>query len=192
MDKQELLNLITEISLVQSDDLREKCIAVWLEAIHGSTWYSVGKLEECPFALGGLSDDCPEKLLDHCRRVIRLCYEMYDVLEGYINKIGPCNKEYLVAAAVIHDVTKLWEYRYVEDGVTIRDSTYGKLFYHPISGAYLGKKHGLPDEVVFAVINHSDLFSPGGAKRPHTPESYLMMAIDGMVYEYARLYYGKN
>lgn len=192
MDKKEFLALFPEMNLIESEDLREKCTNVWLEVINKSTWGKAGKVLECPCAMGGLVLECPEKLIDHSRRVTRLCCFMADELRDFFEKIGPCNKEYLVAAATIHDVTKLLEYTYnEEDGSIVKNEYLWKYFPHPISGAYLAKKFDLPDEIVYAVLAHSSFFSPRGANAPRTPESYLMMAIDEIVFQYARLYYGK-
>ena len=185
MDKKELHDLFPELELIRSEEIREKCEEIWIEVLEKSTWGKANQIGECPLALDGLTPDCPEKVLAHIRRVTRLCSAVADELADYFEKIGPCNKDYLVAAASIHDVTKFWEYDLNEDGTITHDPLYGKYYHHPVSGAFLAKEHGLPDEIVYAVMAHSDYFSPGGAKAPHMPESYLMKALDDITYKIA-------
>ena len=191
-DRKKVLEVVPELMLIQSDKLRDQCTDVWVEVLNESTWGKADRIDDCPFALGALTADCPEKVLEHSRRVVRLCYATADTLQDYFDKVGPCNKDYLVAAATIHDATKFWEYRLNEDGSIDHDPKYGVFYHHPISGAYLAKKHGIPDTVVYAVMAHSDYFSPGGAKAAHTAESYLMKALDDITFQYAKLYYGNK
>ena len=187
MTRNDIYELIPEHVLLQDQALKEKCADIWIEVLEGSDWQKKGNLKRCPIAVVAVSGDCPEDNLSHTGLVARLCSAVYENMGEYFAKIGPCNREYLIAGALIHDVGKFLDYD-LRDGCAGYSST-GKMFRHPCSGAYLSKKYGMPDVVIHMVLSHSFALSPEGAKAVNTPESVVLKYVDDMVFNYARIFY---
>lgn len=93
----------------------------------------------------------------HVRLVTNIAVSMYDACFG---QAGPSGKEdipsrdILVAGALLHDVGKLLELTFENNG-TIAKSCQGKLLRHAFTGVYLAMENGLPDEVVHIIAVHS-------------------------------------
>jgi len=188
MTREDVYALIPEHEFLEDAALKEKCADVWIDALEQTDWHRSGTLALCPIALKNLSHDCPENIISHTRIVTRLCKAMYEHMSDYFAKIGPCHREYLIAGAIVHDAGKLLEYSLDKTG-EVGFSPTGRLFRHPCSGAYLAKVHGLPDEVVFMVLSHSNGLSPEGAKAPNIPESVILKHVDMMVFDYAKVFF---
>lgn len=188
MTRDDIYMLLPEHHLLSDQSLKETCADIWLEVLEGSKWQIRDSLRRCPIAVGAVSPDCPEENLSHTGLVARLCANVYDTMRDYFDKIGPCNRDYLLAGALIHDVGKFLEYDLQEDG-TIALSDTARMFRHPCSGAYLAKNHRLPDEVVYIVLSHSYALSPEGRGAMNTPGSLIMKVLDDMVFNYARIFF---
>ena len=186
MTKQEILELIPEIRYIESEELREKSIACWQQVIELGGWEEKG-LRNAPLAAGMVSDDCPEKSIDHCRRVVRVCQMAWEELGGWSNEIGKLDHDVLICGAVLHDIGKFLEYDY-RDGKACH-SEKGRLFRHVVSGAYIAKVNGLPDEIVYMVLAHSDAQSPEGGKGLQTPELMMLKKLDHMCFLLAQMQY---
>ena len=130
-----------ELQWIEDENLRNKVIKVWLEAARVGRWE---KLEDVPFTLLFENSGC---LIDHTKRVTHLAKAVIDERDEEIDQ------DILIAGALLHDVGKLLEYT-MKDG-KVAKSEYGKKFRHPLSGALLAKKIGLPDEVVHIIYAHS-------------------------------------
>ena len=187
MTREDIYQLLPEHLWLKDNSLRKKCADVWVEVLDNTDWTKKNRLHECPIAVGPLDPACPEDNISHTRLVVQLCNVVYDAMKDYFNKIGYCNKDLLLAAALVHDVGKFFEYAPTEDGATIPE--FGLMFRHPCYGAYLAQKYGLPEKVVHAVLSHSLALSPEGKNAYCTPESLLMKYLDDMVYNYAKLFY---
>ena len=58
-----------------------------------------------------------------------------------------------------------------------------------VSGAYIAKCNGLPDEIVYIILAHSDAQSPEGSKAFQTPELMMLKKLDHMCYMLAQMQY---
>lgn len=186
MTKEDLLNIIPEINLLEDESLKEKCVACWLEALELGGWEQKG-IRNCSLGVGYVTDDCPEKSIDHCRRVIRMCKSAFTEMGNWANEIGSLDENTLLAGAILHDIGKFLEYDY-RDGKPCY-SPNGHLFRHIISGAYLAQKHGLPEKVVHMVLAHSTQQSPEGANVYMTPELLVLKYMDHLVFSFAQMHY---
>ena len=187
MNREDVYALLPEHHWLSDAMLKEKCADVWLEAAVSSGWDKKG-LENCPTVVKGLSRDCPYNNIDHTRGVTKLSVEMYETLNGCYPKAGDCDRDAIIAGALLHDVGKLFEYDYV-DGQPVL-SAEAAMFTHPTTGACLAKKHGLPDKVVHIILAHSDLLSPGGSQAFQTRESLIVKNADAMCFFYLLKHYG--
>jgi putative nucleotidyltransferase with HDIG domain len=148
--RKKLLSLMPEFQLIQDDNLREKTISVWEEAIELGEW-DVSDLLAMPFTL--LIERTQVNIINHTRAVTRSSLQIADVLlEEYKGKVS-INRDYLLSGALLHDVGKLFEYEEV-NGV-FKKSAAGQLLRHPISGSAFAYKFGLPQEVLHIIACHS-------------------------------------
>jgi putative nucleotidyltransferase with HDIG domain len=148
--RKKLLSLMPEFQFIQEDDLREKTINVWEEAIELGGW-DVSDLLAMPFTL--LIEQTPVNIITHTRAVTRSSMQIADVLLAEYKERVMINKDYLLSGALLHDVGKLFEYE-IENGVFIKSAA-GQLLRHPISGAAFAYKFGLPQEVLHIIAYHS-------------------------------------
>jgi len=148
--KDQLLKIIPEFNLIQDAGLKEKCLAVWEEGMKLGGW-KPEDLKRMPFTL--LIDPCPANMVEHTRGNVLCCVGMLDALERVYGKRAPLNRDILVAGALLHDVGKLLEVE-EKNGKFVK-SRNGKLLRHPVSGACLAARHGLPDEILHIIANHS-------------------------------------
>ena len=130
-----------ELQWIKDVDLSKKVVEVWLEASKEGNWK---RLDDIPFTL--LFENSGN-LVDHTKRVTHLAKAVKDERNEKIDQ------DILISGALLHDVGKLLEYT-IKNGKIIK-SEYGKKFRHPVSGALLAKKLGLPDEVIHIIYSHS-------------------------------------
>ena len=175
MTIEELYELVPEFMLVQDEILREKCAAVWLEAIQLGGWEEKG-LENLPMAANLNRQDMPSKGFVHLRMTARAGAVMTKRCIPWIQKYRDCTADYVVAGALLHDVGKFMELDLTALGMPIYNPQYGQ-FKHTQSGAYLCKKHGIPDEIVQGVANHSTMQTSLTGKTM-CPESALIKGTD--------------
>ena len=107
----------------------------------------------------------------------RLCMMEYDALEKYYTRHGvPFDWDTVVAGALLHDIGKLTEFTMKDGSVT-----HGKdfeLMRHPLSGALIASRAGLPNTIVHLIATHS--FE--GDRSYHTAESAFVRTIDIFVF----------
>lgn len=181
MQRENLLSLFPEIDHIKDKELRNKCINVWLEVLESGGWWEKG-IDNCPLAYGLVSVECPENSLSHCRRVVRLCVSVLPEILAMENDTI-FESDLFIAGAVLHDVGKFLEYDY--RGQCNCYSETAHYYKHVVSGAYIAKKHGLPDKVVHMVLCHSDMQSPEGPRAYLTPELLVLKYIEHMAYSFA-------
>jgi len=170
-----VLKLLPEINEINQQELQDKVIACWKEAIEFGGW-TEDLLRGIPFTL--LADNVKINFINHVRAVCRICMAADDVLgEIHGTQKTPVNRDYLIAGALLADVGKLLEYEIVS-GKPIK-SDYGKHIRHPFSGVGLAFKHGLPSGVMHIIATHSKEGS--GEKR--LPESIIFHHADFIDFE---------
>jgi len=148
--KNELLQVMPEFGQVRDPALREKTIQVWLEAMKEAGW-TFGDLNRMPFTL--LIEKTPVSLVEHTRSVTRCSLAIAEVLLADFPGRVALSRDILLSGALLHDVGKMFEYK--KRGSQFVKSEAGEMLRHPISGAALAYKHGLPQEVVHIIASHS-------------------------------------
>ena len=165
----EITDLIPEFNQIQDQDLREKTLAVWEEALEIGGW-SLEDLSEMPFTL--LVEDVDTTFPEHVSVVCRLCIAMEDVLQkAYGDRYG-IDRDALIAGALLADVGKLIEFRKM-DGKYEWASMYQYLR-HPFTGVGLCFKHDIPEAVMHVVATHTW----EGDKFKRRPESIIFHHAD--------------
>lgn len=182
MTREQVLEIMPEINLIHNTELREKSIRCWQDVIEMGGWDKKG-IENAPLGVGYVSDDCPERGIDHCRRVVRCCKVMWDELHEYANEVSSLDYDLLMTGAVLHDIGKFACYDR-KDGKGCHTAL-GEKFNHVTVGAYVARKNELPEDVVYIILQHSDNESPGGANAHDTPELLTLKRVDLLCFKLA-------
>lgn len=148
--RQELLTLFPELEKITDSELQDKTIDVWEEALKKGGW-KIEDLGAMPFTL--LIENTSVNIIEHTRAVTLCCVEIAEVMKEIYEEKVSINRDYLLAGALLHDVGKLLEYKKGDDRFV--KSKAGTLLRHPISGAALASRFGLPEEVVHIIAVHS-------------------------------------
>ena len=144
----DIVEIIPEIKMIEDESLKEKTIKVWEEAIKIGGW-SYEDLDKIPFTLLIPDTDC--SLIEHTRAVTQTSIAIAETFKKFYK--FEINMDYLITGAILHDVGKLLEYK--REGEKFTKSTTGERIRHPVSGAYLAFKYGLPEEVIHIISAHS-------------------------------------
>ena len=165
----ELTDLIPEFNEISDDDLRQRTLAVWQEALVIGGW-SLDELSKIPFTL--LAENVEISFPEHVSTVCKLCIAMEGVLrDAYGDRYG-IDRDTLIAGALLADVGKLIEFR-KKDGEYEWASMYQYLR-HPFTGVGLSFKHGIPEAVMHIIATHSW----EGDKFKRRPESIIFHHAD--------------
>jgi putative nucleotidyltransferase with HDIG domain len=149
MTQKKIATIFPDLHKISKKPLREKVIATWVESIKRGGW-EVEELKDIPFTL--LIEDAHIDLIQHTNNVTRTAIAIANELKAAYSDLK-INMDILIAGALLHDVAKLMEYD--RKGGKVVKSEIGKYLRHPIGGAALAAKHGLPDEIIHIIGSHS-------------------------------------
>ncbi|MBI4334598.1 MAG: HDIG domain-containing protein [Chloroflexi bacterium] len=174
MDKlQRLKQLIPSITGIKNAKLRKGVLAVWVRAWEESAWNDPA---ECPFIPD--SPDC--SLVQHTNFIVETVLAMASSAKSIWN-IG-LNTDFLIAGAVLHDVSKLVEFA---PGAV---SEIGENLVHASYGVHLALNAGLPLQVVNMIGAHT----PQVYLLPKSPEGVLLCYADYAAADIFHLLHGKS
>ena len=154
---------------IKDMELKEKTILCWMEAAKEGGW-TKDDINNMPFTL--LSETYGINLLQHTIAVTKGALGLAKAIEGTYEQPIEINYDFLIAGGLLHDVGKLLEYEY-KDGKFVK-GFYGKCARHPISGAIVASKIGLPLEIINMIANHAK----EGEGRPQRIETVLVHQAD--------------
>jgi len=158
------------LSRITSEEIKEKTVKAWVMAAQEGGWQKED-LEKIPFTL--LTDTHGINLIEHTIAVTLGAAGLARAVKDTYREIPyEIDQDILYAGGLLHDVGKLLEIEYV-DGV-YRKSHSGKCARHPISGAIIAAKVGLPDEIINTIANHAK----EGEGRPQRIETILIHQAD--------------
>ena len=174
MESGKLLELFPEFEEIQKRELKEKALQAMALAIEEGGWAPEDVIHT-PTTLTW--PDCPTNLVDHVRLVTRLCIKNFEELSPLYRANGvELNRDIVVCGALLHDIGKLTEFCCREGRIEHSESF--PLIRHPLSGAILAQRAGLPAEIVHLIANHSY----EGDKAYLTPEAAFVRSIDDFVF----------
>ena len=150
--------------------LAESVLDVWCTAASEGGW-SPDELEDIPFTL--LTETHGINLMQHTIAVTEGAVGLARSIEGSYDPPFDINADWLVAGGLLHDVGKLLEIEKAPGG-GYRKSRSGMCARHPISGAILCARAGLPEEIVNMVACHAR----EGEGRPQRVETVLVHQAD--------------
>ncbi len=158
-----------QLAKISDADLRNKVVNVWATAAEEGGW-TIEQLSEIPFTL--LTETHGVNLIQHTIAVTEGAIGLAGAIEGTYTPPFSVNMDWLVAGGLLHDVGKLLEIEYVDGNH--QKSYSGKCARHPISGAILAAKAGLPEEIVNIIGCHAK----EGDGRPQRVETVLVHQAD--------------
>lgn len=142
-----------QLSSIKDATTRDKTVATWVEAARLGGWQSISDLRAMPFTL--LTKTHGISLVDHTIAVTEGALALARAQsEAYQQMPYPVDLDRLIAGGLLHDVGKLVETEKDEKG-GFRKSRKGMYARHPISGAIIAARCGLPDDVVNTIACHA-------------------------------------
>jgi putative nucleotidyltransferase with HDIG domain len=171
--RQEIESLFADhLSRIASEELRKQVVDVWKLGCDEGHWNSIAELEHMPFTL--LTDTHGVSFIEHTLAVTEGAIGLADALEKHYRQLPhPIDRDRLIAGGLLHDVGKLLEIEGDGKG-GYRKSLNGKCARHPISGAMLGARVGLPEKVINTIACHAK----EGDGRPQVIETILIHQAD--------------
>jgi putative nucleotidyltransferase with HDIG domain len=168
-ERRDVRGMLPELELIKDEQLREKTLDVWMEAMETGGW-EVSDMKDIPFTL--LIEGTDLSLLDHTRVVTQTAVAIAKAMSGYYGSRMPINMDYLVSGGILHDVGKLVEYRRL--GEKIVKSEAGKDLRHPFSGTALAYKNGIPTMICHLIAMHAKEGDDGR----RNPEAWIIHYAD--------------
>lgn len=149
MTLKKIVSIFPDLHKISKRTLRDKVAATWVESIKRGGW-EVEELKDVPFTL--LIEGVEIDLIQHTNNVTRTAIAIANELNNAYSSLK-IDMDILIAGALLHDVAKLMEYD--KKGGQVVKSEIGQYLRHPIGGAALAAKHGLPDEIIHIIGSHS-------------------------------------
>lgn len=173
IERQQIQAALAEVlGLICDTGLREQVLDAFMLAVKEGGWTSMKDLDEMPFTL--LTDTRGVTFIEHTIAVTRGAVGLArGQIDSYRQMPYPIDMDRLVAGAILHDVGKITEFERKPDGTWVK-SHKGRCARHPIYGAILTAKVGLPDEIVNIVACHAK----EGDGRPQVVETVLIHQAD--------------
>lgn len=175
MDCEGIKSLFPAFLEIADEKLREQSLGAMCMAMEQGGW-SEDTIPLCPVTLNW--KDCDVSWVEHVNDVTNLCIMEFDALRKYHARHGvPFSRDVVIAGALLHDIGKLTEFS-IQNGRVSHSENF-QLMRHPLSGAIIAAKAGLPDSVVHLIATHS--FE--GDRSYQTAESEFVRAIDLFVFQ---------
>jgi len=150
------------VERIADDDLRSGVVHAWTLALSETGW----ALAEMPWfpplqAELGAPD---ERLVDHVRDVVAASEALAEAFDA------PLSTDLVLAGALVHDVSKAYEFASPDGSETELHALLG----HPHYGVVPAARAGLPPEVLHVVLSHSRRTSV----EPATAEARIVAHAD--------------
>lgn len=156
----DLETLFPELSDIRDEDLRDKVNQVWDIALSETSWNSLSEVPRSPTKEkrpGGTT------LISHIQDVTILAISIADTAQNNFNI--DIDMDHLIAGAILHDISKLYEYS---------DERINNWFPHPHYALILFSKANMPLHTQHIVLAHSPL----SAVEPQTYEAEIVLKAD--------------
>lgn len=176
LQRDDILALLPELTLIADGELREKCVRTLLVAAAAGGW-NKSNVDLLPVSLTRVANRHLNNQFDHLRSVTKIALGILESLtERYADTA--INRDVVIAGALLHDVGKFMEFVPRSGSAAYADNA--KLMRHPLSGAIVAAGEGLPDAVVHIIAVHS--FE--GKESYETLESIIVKTADDVAFKY--------
>jgi HD superfamily phosphodiesterase len=161
------------VDRIEDDELREGVIHAWETAVADAGIDDLASVpwlppeQECL----GLPD---ETLVEHVRDVVASSVAFVESLVETRGDRMALSMDVVLAGALVHDVSKLYEYASSGEAGESSETEVGRLLGHPHYGVHVAAAAGLPAEVKHVVLAHS----PRSAVEPATMEAEIVTRVD--------------
>lgn len=161
-----------QLERIKDKNLRNQVVEVWVQAAKEGGWNSIDELLNMPFTI--LTDTKGINIIEHTIAVTEGALALAQAqMNSYKNMPYKVNLDRLIAGGLLHDVGKLIEVE--PDGKGgFKKSRAGELTRHPIAGAIISAKLGLPADVINTVACHAK----EGEGAPKVLETVLIHQAD--------------
>jgi hypothetical protein len=159
----DVVGMFPAVASIADEGLRRAVIAVWEELWSMSAW---PRIEMVP-----TSTEIPYPTLPHNQCVLEMALAVADAFERHHGL--KVNRDYLIAAAVLQDASKVVEFAPGPDGA-VTPTALGKQYPHAFWAAHIALRHAIPDEIVHVLLTHS----PQAPKFPSTIEGKILYYVD--------------
>lgn len=156
-------SIFPEIAEIKDKELQEKIVTIWQEACVDGC---IEDLMEIPKNLMNIG----YTLVNHTRVVTGLCKAAAGMAKALHNI--DVNMDYLLAGALLHDVSKLLEI--TSERGNFKETEFGKKIQHGFYAGYQAFEKGLPMEVQHMLIAHT----PKSAVMPQSIEAVILYYMD--------------
>lgn len=174
MEYQQIQRLFPSFAEIQDDVLKEASFKAMRMAMEEGGW-NEENIMLCPVTLNW--KDCDVSWVEHVNDVVLMCIAQFDGLEKYYRRHGVAfSRDTVISGALLHDIGKLTEFS-EKNGAVVHGKDY-ELMRHPLSGALIAAKAGLPNHIIHLIATHS--FE--GDHSYHTNESWFVRTIDMFVF----------
>ena len=172
----EVREVLPELDEIEDDELREKVVKVWADAVKGSEFESVSEVPWSSTFIEVVGPD--ERQVNHIREVTAGCLAYADALTEMRPDLE-IDRDRLVAGTLLHDVSKFYEISgEALDGPDAELKTeLNAHLPHPHYGIHLVAEAGLPIEIINMVAAHTEI----SKVEPQTIEAKILEAIDLLV-----------
>jgi hypothetical protein len=156
--------LYPQLEQMADQELGRKVLAILTELWEQGHWQNPADLPTSP--------DIVYPNLPHTQCVVDLAIAIADT---FVKHHGTAIKrDYLIAAAILQDASKFVEFLPADNEARVKRSDTVLWFGHSFWCAHIAVQHGLPDEIVHAILTHS----PQAAKFPKTLEGKILYYAD--------------
>jgi len=152
-----------EIDQISDPALAAAVTRVWNRLWQESTWESIEDLPVAP--------NIPYSHIRHAQSTVRAVLAVTDIFIA-MHQVD-LDRDLIIAAAILQDVSKLVEYRPDQSG-GVEQTDLGKRLQHAFYAAHVALDEGLPLDVVHAILTHSTQSS----MPPRTKEARILSLID--------------
>jgi len=173
IERHAIEELFTEhLGMIKDAKLRAQVVDVWHMGCQEGNWHSIEQLRQMPFTL--LTDARGVNFIEHTLAVTAGAIALAEAMRKHYARLPHAiDSDRLIAGGLLHDVGKLVEIEPDGKGGW-RKSLSGKCARHPISGAMLAARAGVPQRVINVIACHAK----EGEGRPQVIETILVHQAD--------------
>lgn len=155
LTKEDLYQMFPEFALIQDEALRENAALTMLDAIEAGGWTAKGGVRKCPVLV---DPECEHlgQWLTFTRQVVGSALELYESMHKWVNEGVSCERDIVVAGALLHGIGKLTDYDLDENGMPCMSPS-AEQYAAPYPGACFVDKHDLPEKIALIVANAGKL-----------------------------------
>lgn len=145
---QDIKDLLPALNALSNQELADNIAQAWIDAFRLSKWDHIEDVWLTPEA------DRKIRLIDHVNCIAELAVLTNDIIAKY-HPEAKCDTELLVELALMHDVSKLYEFE--PDGAgRCRHAEYSRRYQHGLGSYSLAVRYQMPEDLIHLIYAHAD------------------------------------